>query len=502
MIPESNEGDLENRDIKIMSGRLLSKSKIMSGIQCRKRLYLEVNRPDLIVISSDTERIFQMGNQVGEVARQLTPGGKLIESQDNLSKAIDETSSFLNNSPDTPLFEATFSHNGVLIRADVFMKASKGYQLIEVKSTTGLKDYHKMDAAIQSWVIEGSGYPLEKVSIGHVDNSFVYLGNGNYAGLLKYEDITNDVVALKKDLPDLVADFTQVLNGDMPCVDVGDQCYDPFECPFLSFCSPKATEYSIDILPRVGKVAEELAAEGIEDIRFIPEGRLKSELHEKVRRVTVSGKAETDPALTKCLKKQPYPRYYLDFETIQFAVPIWAGTKPYQQLPFQWSCHIEEQPMNLKHSEFLDTSGQAPMKLLANALIASLGVIGPIFVYSSFEKMVIGLLSEMFPELRSNLDSLKNRLVDLLPLVRQYYYHPNMKGSWSIKAVLPTVAPDLNYGNLEEVKDGTGAQSAYLESISAETSDERRSELRERMLKYCKMDSFAMVKLVHFFSDK
>ena len=95
-----------------------------------------------------------------------------------------------------------------------------------------------------------------------------------------------------------------------------------------------------------------------------------------------------------------------------------------------------------------------------------------------------------------------DRLVDLLPIAQKHYYHPQMKGSWSIKAVLPTIAPEMDYKNLEEVQDGTGAQIAYLEVIRPETSEKRRNELAHRMLEYCKMDTMALVRLAWFFQEK
>ena len=477
----------------------LSKSKIISGMQCRKRLYLEIHRPDLIVISAQTEQLFQTGFQVGDIARQLFAGGNLVESQDDLSQAIEKTKHFLENSPDTPLYEGTFSFNGILIRADILEKATNGYRLVEVKSSTQVKDYHRIDAAIQTWVIEGSGYPLERAEIGHIDNSFVYQGNGNYSGLLKFEDITEAVKSLKQDIPGLANEFVKMLEGDMPCIEVGVQCFDPFECPFYGFCAPETTEFPVHILPWGRKVADQLIKEGIEDVRSIPEGRLQNPLHEKVRRVTISGMPEVNNEIHNILKRFQYPRYYLDFETIQFAVPIWKGTRPYQQLPFQWSCHVEESAEAIRHEQFLDISGEAPMRPLAEALIETLDTVGPIFSYSPFENGVIDALSRFFPDLNKYLENIKNRLVDLLPILRRNYYHPDMKGSWSIKMVLPTIAPDMNYGDLQEVQDGTGAQMAFLEAIHRETHDERRRELKERMLKYCELDSLAMVKLVKYF---
>ncbi|MEI6208048.1 MAG: DUF2779 domain-containing protein [Desulfuromonadales bacterium] len=181
-------------------------------------------------------------------------------------------------------------------------------------------------------------------------------------------------------------------------------------------------------------------------------------------------------------------------------MPIWAGTRPYQQLPFQYSCHVEQPDDTVTHLEFLDISGGPPMRSLADQMIADLGTVGPIITYGHFERMVIGILIELYPDLQASLATLQERIIDLLPLLRQNYYHPDMHGSWSIKAVLPTIAPDLSYDNLEEVSNGMEAQTAFLEAIHETTAPERREALRQNMLKYCGQDSLAMVRIVQHLS--
>jgi hypothetical protein len=482
-----------------MSQYRLSKSKILSGIQCPKRLYLEVHHPELAVEDEELARRFSIGHQVGEVAQQLCPDGKLIEYDDGLSRALEETQLLLREPPKNSIFEATFAHDGVLIRADLLGWGEEGYRLTEVKASTSVKDYHYVDCAIQSWVMEGEGYPLEHIELAHIDNNFIYPGGGDYRGLLHHEDITEGVMALRDQVPGWVENCKPHLAGEMPKIETGSHCTDPFDCPFYDYCSPEeGPEYPVSALPRGGKVAEALLAEGIEDIRDIPEGYLRNENHERVRRITASGQPELDPEAGKYLRSLPYPRRYLDFETIQFAVPIWAGTRPYRQLPFQWSCHVEDEPGKLRHAEFLYTSGNAPMRPLDEKLLATLGDDGPIFVYGSFEKTRLTELAEMFPDLSDGLDSLIGRLVDILPLTRRSYYHPEMKGSWSIKAVLPNVAPELNYEDLEEVQHGAEAQLAYLETIDPATATSRHNELKNDLLEYCKMDTLALVKLAYF----
>jgi hypothetical protein len=189
----------------------------------------------------------------------------------------------------------------------------------------------------------------------------------------------------------------------------------------------------------------------------------------------------------------PYPSYYLDFETIGFAIPRWAGTRPYQQVPFQWSLHIEGRDGSLSHKEFLDLTGDFPARAAAEALLAAAGRTGPVFMYTGFERTCINNLADLCPDLRKELMALADRLVDLHPIVKDNYYHPDMQGSWSIKAVLPTIAPELDYSKLGEIQEGTAAQQAYVEAISPDTQIATREAIQNSLLDYCKHDTLAMV---------
>jgi hypothetical protein len=195
------------------------------------------------------------------------------------------------------------------------------------------------------------------------------------------------------------------------------------------------------------------------------------------------------------------PALFLDFESIQFAVPIWKGTRPYQQIPFQFSVHALAKDGALKHKNFLDLSGGDPSEHFAQALIAACDGDGPIFVYNAaFEMTRIRELAERFPDLAEPLAAINARVVDLLPIARQRYYHPSQQGSWSIKAVLPAVAPDLRYDALTGVQDGGAAMAAYTEAIRPSTTSERKAEIETQLITYCRLDTFAMVRLWKFFS--
>jgi hypothetical protein len=322
----------------------LSKSKILDGLQCPKRLWLKVHQPDpdLLRQSQRALQSIQAGIEAQEVYRRLIPDGILVQHADDQKAALEETRRLiLTRSTSVPIFEAAFQHRGVLARADVIFFSPDGFHVVEIKASGSIKDYHLQDCAIQTWVFEKAGIPIKTVALAVIDKSFVYPGSGNYYGLFRHEDVTESVRSLMSQVPTWVRECRTVLKSAIPVVSAGNQCLNPYECPFIEHCSEPEPPYPVRCLPNRGKIVKALIAEGILDIRDIPEGRLTKPTHERVRRVTKSGKAEINPSVAAVLKKFPYPRHYLDFETVAFAVPRWPGTSPYQPIPFQWSCHIE-----------------------------------------------------------------------------------------------------------------------------------------------------------------
>jgi hypothetical protein len=478
----------------------LSKSRILIHRQCPKRLWLQIHQPKLAVEEADTTARFAAGNQVGDLARSLHPDGLLIDAE-NLTQALAETATALRGKR-RPLFEATFQAGGVLVRADLLLPVRGGFDLVEVKSSSSVKDYHLEDAAIQAWVAGKAGLPVKRTRIAHIDTAFVCRGDDDYHGLFAHADISDEVAAREKSIPKWIKAAQRTLAGDEPETEPGEQCRKPFACPFSSYCSPANDKgYPPEILPHGKRVAVQLRAAGYNDLRKVPQKMLTRPKHLRILRATKSGKAELDPQAGEQLRALGYPRYFMDFETIQFAVPIWPETRPYVQVPFQWSCHVEKRSGKIEHKAFLADGTGDPRRAFAESLVKVLKRVGPILVYrATFERDRMQYLAETFPDLAPALRAAIERIVDLLPIAREHYYHREMRGSWSLKAVLPTIAPELAYDALE-VADGNMAQAAFAEILDRETQPERRAALRESLLVYCERDTLAMVEIARFFMN-
>lgn len=494
--------------------RTLSKSKLLAYRQCHRRFWLEIHHPELADNSAATEMAFKTGNEVGELARKLyDPHAKAIligSKEDGLEAAFTRTTEAL--SEPSPIFEAGFSGGGALAFADVMLPVRRAeklaWRMVEVKSSTGVKDYYRDDVAVQAFVAKAAGIRLEKISIAHINREFVYEGNCDYHGILVEKDLTNEAFKRAGEVKKWVAEAHALASKpDEPSMQTGRHCSDPFECGFLTYCrgrEPQA-EHPASLLPRVQAKALKALIEdnrGIE-LKDIPDDLL-NERQIRVKSHTLSDSTFFDAeGASSDLSSHRLPAFFLDFETIQFAVPIWKGTRPYQQIPFQFSIHLLSDNQAIEHLSFLDLSGEDPSKPFAESLIEKCGSKGPVFVYNAgFETARIKELAERFPRLRKPLLAINDRVVDLLKVAQQRYYHPSQQGSWSIKKVLPAIASDLRYDNLKGVQDGGMAMEAYAEALASSTTSDRKQEIHDQLHAYCRLDTYAMVRIWQFFSGR
>ncbi len=480
----------------------LSKSRITAFEQCPKKLWLSVHKREVAETQSQSELRFAAGHDVGAIACELSPGGVMIEAQPDLKAALKQTAELLAAGHRAPIYEATFVHDGVLVQADILEPiAENSWRMAEVKSSTGVKDYHHGDLATQVWVLENSGIELTDATIRHIDTGFVLSEPGDYRGLLKDAPLLDGVrpIAAKREV--VVEQAREMLAGPEPELAMGGHCLKPFSCEFHAYCGkdrPPPPEWPIEILPRVGRrLAEEMAEHGIFDLTELPADTLKKPQHKIVHEATVSGAPYHDPAgALRATANWDFPRHYLDFETIALPVPAWVGTKPYQQVPFQFSCHTELADGTIEHRAFLSVDGSDPRRKCAEALIECVGSSGAIIAYNaSFERSCVRGLAEALPDMAAALNAIADRFVDLLPVTQAHYYHRDQRGSWSIKKVLPTIAPDLDYSDLE-VGDGAAAQLAWLEASSKNCSPARRAQIASSLEAYCERDTWAMVVLL------
>jgi hypothetical protein len=480
----------------------LTKSRFLSGLQCHKRLWFDVHQP-LETPPGRGIPILQ-GRMFDEVVRELLPGF-LISLGKGLPSAIAETKRVLaqgGGASASLLHQAAFRAAGLAVITDVLRRRGAEFELLEVKAATEIGATHVADAAFQALVLQRARIPLGRVFLGLVNPQFVLRRAGDFEGLLTEAEVTEPVQAYKAQAAGQALEFQEIMASSlMPAITVGPHCLTPTPCPFMARCTGghATPEYPVDVLPRGGKLVAELLAEGYQDLRDVPVQRFTNDMHRRVFDATASALAFFDLGAAADLRQLPYPFAFLDFETIAAAVPEILGTRPYEQLPFQWSVHVAMAPDELRHAEYLAVETFGEFDELARQLVAALPAAGPVFVYNeSFEKRVLLRLADLVPARAAELRAIAGRLVDLLPAVRAAYYHRDMRGSWSIKSVMPTIDASLAYEQLDEVQEGDGAQRAFWELRGAAVTPERASILRAALLRYCRHDTWVMVILRRF----
>lgn len=471
----------------------LSKTRIAAFEQCPRRLWLLTHNQDAAKSGDDAEQRFAAGNAVGEEACRQCIGGTMIEADPDLSAAVSTTRTLLAKGHRHPIYEATFEHDGVLVRVDILEPRESGWHLAEVKSSTRAKPEQKRDLATQVWVARKAGLPVVSAAVRHLNPEFVRGESGSLAGLFSDANLSEEIEPLIAEREAIIADARAMLAREEPSVVMGKYCIKPYPCEFNDHCSQAVEagpEWPVTILPNRG--GNKFLRAGVADLLMIDADELSSDTHRRVHRATMTGVPEHDAiGAATVIGGWSYPRVWLDFETVSDAIPVWSGCWPYRQVPFQFVAEVESCDGAIERREFLSLDGADPRRACAEALCALPPSGAVIAWFARFEQERIEELARDFLDLSTKLLSLASRVVDLLLVTRNHWYHRDQRGSWSIKAVLPTIAPELEYASLA-VQHGGAAVNAYREATAANCTPDRRVGLDRALRTYCGRDVEAM----------
>ena len=493
----------------------ISKSRYVSYCQCPRKLWLEINRPELADIMDQTA--FQNGTLVGELAQELFPGGNVVKFDANDAKNIENmilsTKQLVAENTDV-IYEAAFGAEGLLAICDVLARvettndedcqdANVIYDIYEVKSSTKLKDVYLKDVAFQQYVLGACGVQIRDTYVVYINNQYVRNGELDLQSLFIIEKVTELTTAMQNDIIGTLPEVFKLLAMDEePLCDIGLQCSEPYDCQFESYCWAHIPEISVFDINNLSKIKKfDYYAKGIISFEDLRDHNIS--LNES-QRIQIEAELENvvtinRKAIASFLNSLSFPLYFLDFETFMPPVPLYDGTRPYQQIPSQYSLHYLEAPgCKLEHREFLAQEGIDPRPSLVKSLVDDIPAGVCVLAYNmAFEKGVIKNLADYFPENCEELMSIHNNIKDLMePFKSKYYYTKEMQGSFSIKYVLPALFPDdeaLSYHNLDLIHDGSEAMNAY--AALTELPEEERLKVRESLLEYCKLDTLAMVKI-------
>ena len=486
-----------------------SKSKYCLMRQCPKLLWLTKFKPELKPEDQALQVRFDTGNDVGDLAMGLFGDYKEVAalkpdgSQDH-GEMIRLTEEYMEKGVEN-ICEASFSHNGLYCAVDVLRKTSGGYAIYEVKSSTDVKPVYCADIAYQKYVLEHYGINVTGTYLVCIDNSYVRGEELDIHKLFQIIDVSDEVKDETQNVEPLIKKAEQVYAMKTePDTDIGGHCFEPYECAFRCHCEEKLPHPNVFDLYRINyDKALELYRQGKADFEtLLHDGSITNPKHLRQMLYAVSDQPDDiDKGNIKSfLSTLTYPLYFLDFETMQLAVPQFPGTKPYQQIPFQYSLHyIEREGGPLLHKEFLAESGKDPRRAIAERLCEDIPKDVCVTAYNkTFECGRINELAETFPDLAEHLLNIKDNIVDLIvPFRSGWYYNRAMGGNFSIKTVLPALFPndpELDYHALEGVHNGTEAMTIFPQ-IQFMPPEEQQTT-RHNLLKYCELDTLAMVKVL------
>ena len=480
----------------------ISKSKFCAGVQCPKRLYLQVHSPELAEQpDAAAEAIIEQGHDVGMLARQLFPGGVEV-CERSLDQAIRATRELVANPKVSAIFEAVLEHQNVLVKVDILHRRRDGrWRLIEVKSTTAVKEHHLDDLGIQYRVVSRCGLDIGSCCLAHVNRGYVFDGSTiDPRRFFRIRNLTRRVQKLQPKLTfQLRSQFTVLSMPKVPDIAPGRQCNDPVTCEFYERCNLPRPNDHIGYLPRLhASAAEELEELGVASIRDVPDDFELTEIQRRACTSVQTGEPWYDiDGLKAALAGLRYPFFFIDFETVNRAIPRFAGMRPYDQLPFQWSEYVQRSPGDEpEHHEFLAADASDPRLDFIHSLCGALGESGSIVVYNAaFESQRLSELALWLPEFADQIKTIQARLWDLLPVVRNHVYHPAFAGSYSLKAVLPALVPEMTYEGMA-VTNGQDAGLAWEKLIRGSLDQAERDQIRKALLAYCGQDTLAMIRLV------
>ena len=486
--------------------QILSKTKYCRGIQCPKMLWMDINKPE---VAQDTgkEAILRNGTAVGEFARGYFGEFVEVESTWDKKKMCEDTERLMKEGHES-IAEASFEYEGCFCSVDILHRVGDDIDIVEVKSSTEVHEIYLYDMAYQYYVLTHCGIRVSHVYNLHINNEYVRQGELEIKELFALEDCTRSILPYLHGIDENICSFKKYQEmTDEPDTDIDIYCDKPYECVYKQYCFdkkgiPGESVFNIHRLAVAKKY--DLYHNGI--ISYPDIIQKKPLLNEKQwRQVEVSYNNEL-PKIEKAsikafLDKLSYPLYHLDFETFQQAIPEYDGIRPYMQIPFQYSLHVQHTPQGEpEHFEFLAKEGTDPRRALAESLVRDIPENVCSMAYNmTFEKTVIRNLAELFPDLKEHLMNIHDNMKDLMvPFRDQSYYCKEMKGSYSIKWVLPALCgddPELDYHALEGIHNGSEAMDAF--AVLAEKTPEEISRIRRNLLAYCRLDTLAMVKVLN-----
>lgn len=482
-----------------MNNIYLSKSKYCKAIQCNKILWLDKNKPEE-AIQTAKDSVLENGTKVGELARNYFGKYTNVEFNKDLNQMLEDTQKYISENIKI-ITEASFNYDNNFCSVDILKNDLDGFEIYEVKSSTDVHEIYLEDVSYQVYVLTNLGYKVKKASIMYINNKYVRNGDLDLKQLFNIEDVTEIAFSKQEKIKNNIEEINKYMqNATEPEKELSMNCFNPYECPYWKYCTrhlPEKNVFDIRIMHRDKKM--ELYNKGIYEYDDLLKEDIGWKYRQQIEVDLKDGIIIDKEKIKEFMDTLSYPIYFLDFETYQSAIPEYDNSWSYEQITFQYSLHyIEKENGELKHTEFLAEPGTDPRRKLAERLVKDIPKDVCVTAYNmGFEKGRIKELAKLYPDLSEHLMNVHDNIKDLMtPFFYRWYYIKAMQGSYSIKNVLPALFPndpELDYHNLPLVHNGGEASSIFIDLKNH--SKEEQEEIRKGLLVYCKLDTYAMVKV-------
>ena len=484
----------------------LSKSDFLKYQVCPSYLWLWKYKKEVVPVDEEEaiRQRLEQGNEVERYARGLFPNAVLVETKGRQAKQ--ETEVIVADGAKA-IFQATvFTDSGLLAMADVitFDDATKSWILYEIKSTNSIKPEHISDVAFQRVAFEEAGYKIGRTGVIYLNKEYVRRSQIDPNDFMTQTDITEKVDKILPTIKQQIGDALDlVARTDAP---KGCSCRlkaKSGHCPTFHYLNPDIPEYSVFNISRIGGKNLGVLIDGdILEVHDVPED-MKLTIPQK-NQVTVAKSKEpiiNRQGVTELLSELEYPLYFLDYETVSTALPLFSGCTPFQQIPFQYSLHVLRQPGGeLEHYDYLSKDGNnLPVPDLLASLSSHIGSTGSVIVwYKIFEKGRNTEMAKAYPEHAAFLESVNSRIFDLMEVFsKQHFVHHKFNGSSSIKAVLPVLVPEFSYKEMS-IQNGMVAALRWHEAVTGAVNETEAHKIFDDLIKYCCLDTLAMVKIYEY----
>ena len=500
----------------------LTKSKITSGLQCKKKLWFDAHEP-----LKSKKTAYERGERFNEIVRKHYAKiyGKELNLTDVWDDLVNTTKNAINSKDINVIFEGTFEYFDTEVRTDVLIRKENGWELLEAKSSISQKKEHTSDISIQSFIVREClnkiGHNLVSCKLIHINNNFILDETESYEKLIIENDISNSIIEEEKKIPEFIKEFLPLVKKKSPCpnIEMGIHCNKPYTCDYQDRCKselPKNNVTSYTILPYVNKKLKTYMSENRTiDLQKVPTNHslkrkdYRENVYQIIQNAHKNNEDWINPKLKDLFKDYTFPFYFMDFETITQGVPIIKGTFPYEQVPFQWSVHKwESEDTDIdKGKSFLKFSDQNIERQFAETLLQALGKKGTIFAHNAnsveIDKLKKLKLKDSCKDLADKIDKVIERTEDSLVLSRMNFYSPLMNGDWGIKSIIKAIPNcPINYKELDNIDGGDGAQLAWFNFTNPKTSDKERKKQEKSLIEYCAKDTLALYYLIKFLIQK